>query len=173
MVASVPDDTNRTRSTGVRATMSATAACTAGWAWPSSIGPREQMRSTYALPSTSVSQAPRAERMKRGVPPTALKARTGEFTPPGVTARARSKREADPAVPVVGPDGWLAGRAGVTRRLSPRRETGRRAGSGYTSPGVLQSTRLTQSSVTVMTCGNDRLHRACCGGEMRLTEVDH
>ena len=29
--------------------------------------------------------------MKRGVPPTALNARTGEFTPPGVTARARSK----------------------------------------------------------------------------------
>src|SRR5689334_15459421 len=30
--------------------------------------------------------------MKRGVPPTALKARTGELTPPGMTARARSKR---------------------------------------------------------------------------------
>ena len=29
--------------------------------------------------------------MKRGVPPTALNARTGEFTPPGVTAWARSK----------------------------------------------------------------------------------
>ena len=29
--------------------------------------------------------------MKRGVPPTAVNARTGEFTPPGVTARARSK----------------------------------------------------------------------------------
>src|SRR5690242_14985907 len=28
--------------------------------------------------------------MNRGVPPTARKARTGEFTPPGVTARARS-----------------------------------------------------------------------------------
>src|SRR3954447_650279 len=33
--------------------------------------------------------------MNRGVPPTALNARTGEFTPPGVTARARSKRAAD------------------------------------------------------------------------------
>jgi hypothetical protein len=32
--------------------------------------------------------------MKRGVPPTARKARTGEFTPPGVTERARSKRAA-------------------------------------------------------------------------------
>ncbi|CUR61413.1 hypothetical protein NOCA1240516 [metagenome] len=43
------------------------------------------------MPSASVSQAPEAEVMKRGVPPTALNARTGEFTPPGVTARARSK----------------------------------------------------------------------------------
>ena len=33
--------------------------------------------------------------MKRGVPPTAEKARTGEFTPPGITARARSNRAAD------------------------------------------------------------------------------
>ncbi len=107
IVASVPDDTKRTFSTEVRETISsasstsgsvgvpydvprATAACTAsstsGCAWPSSIGPHEQMRSTYSLPSTSRSQAPWADRMKRGVPPTALNARTGEFTPPGVTA---------------------------------------------------------------------------------------
>ena len=33
--------------------------------------------------------------MKRGVPPTALKARTGEFTPPGVTALARANRASD------------------------------------------------------------------------------
>ena len=67
IVASVPDDTSRTASTGVRATISsasstscsvgapydvpraaaaATAACTSGWAWPSSIGPHEQIRST-------------------------------------------------------------------------------------------------------------------------------
>jgi hypothetical protein len=36
--------------------------------------------------------------MNRGVPPTALNARTGEFTPPGVTARARSNKEADSGV---------------------------------------------------------------------------
>src|SRR5574337_2017330 len=30
--------------------------------------------------------------MKRGVPPTALNARTGEFTPPGITRRASSNR---------------------------------------------------------------------------------
>ena len=112
IVASVPEETRRTLSTGVRATISSasstsgsvgvpydvprptaavTAATTSGWAWPSSIGPHEQIRSTYSLPSTSVSQAPAAERMKRGVPPTASNARTGEFTPPGVTARARAK----------------------------------------------------------------------------------
>jgi len=34
--------------------------------------------------------------MNRGVPPTARKARTGELTPPGVPARARSKSAADP-----------------------------------------------------------------------------
>src|SRR4051794_5460843 len=33
--------------------------------------------------------------MNLGVPPTARNARTGEFTPPGVTVRARSKRAAD------------------------------------------------------------------------------
>ncbi|GAA5144919.1 hypothetical protein GCM10023340_13340 [Nocardioides marinquilinus] len=36
-----------------------------------------------------MSQAPAPERKNRGVPPTALKARTGEDTPPGMTARAR------------------------------------------------------------------------------------
>src|ERR1700756_557751 len=33
--------------------------------------------------------------MKRGVPPTAVKARTGEFTPPGMTAQASSNRAAE------------------------------------------------------------------------------
>ena len=144
MVASVPEDTNRTRSTGVRATISsasstsgsvgapydvprataaATAACTSGWACPSSIGPHEQIRSTYSLPSTSVSQAPWAERMKRGVPPTALKARTGEFTPPGVTTRARSNRARDAEV------------SELTGSLSPRQETSCQAGgSEYQKP---------------------------------------
>ena len=119
MVASVPEETRRTFSTGVRSTIasasstslrvgvpydvprdtaSATAACTSGWAWPSSIGPHEQIRSTYSLPSTSRSQAPLPEAMNRGVPPTALKARTGEFTPPGVTRWARSNQSADPEV---------------------------------------------------------------------------
>ena len=130
MVASVPEETKRTRSTGVRPTISSasstsasvgapydvpresasrTAAITSGWAWPSSIGPQEPTRSTYSCPSTSVSQAPDAERMKRGVPPTAWKARTGEFTPPGVTAHARAKSASD--------------RSGVTGPLCPRGAT--------------------------------------------------
>ena len=46
--------------------------------------------------------------MKRGVPPTAAKARTGELTPPGVTARARSKSARE------------AGTGLVTGSLSPR-----------------------------------------------------
>src|SRR5579875_65560 len=33
--------------------------------------------------------------MNRGVPPTARNARTGEFTPPGITAWARSNRAAE------------------------------------------------------------------------------
>src|SRR5512134_39840 len=37
------------------------------------------------FPSTSVTVAPCALAMKRGVPPTERKARTGEFTPPGIT----------------------------------------------------------------------------------------
>src|SRR5580693_5833871 len=36
--------------------------------------------------------------MKRGVPPTALKARTGEFTPPGMTAQASSNSFAEASV---------------------------------------------------------------------------
>jgi hypothetical protein len=33
--------------------------------------------------------------MKRGVPPTARNARTGEFTPPGITRWARSNNSAE------------------------------------------------------------------------------
>src|SRR3954469_5999239 len=136
MVASVPEETKRTCSTGVRPTISsarstsasvgapydvprvsasATAAMTSGCAWPSSIGPQEPTRSTYSRPSTSVSRAPAAERMKRGVPPTARKARTGEFTPPAVTAHARANRASD--------------RSGLTGPLWPRGPTGRQSRS--------------------------------------------
>lgn len=113
MVASVPEDTRRTCSTGsMRATISSasatspspgvpkevprataawTASITSGWEWPRIIGPHEQTRSTYSRPSASVRYGPVPDTMNRGVPPTARKARTGEFTPPGVTREARSK----------------------------------------------------------------------------------
>ncbi len=114
MVASVPLETSRTCSRGAtratissasatspspgvpkevpRATASWTAAVTSGRAWPRIMGPQEHTRSTYSLPSASVRYGPVPDTMNRGVPPTAPKARTGEFTPPGVTASARSKR---------------------------------------------------------------------------------
>ena len=53
-----------------------------------------QTRSTYSLPSTSVRYGPRAPAMNRGVPPTEPKARTGESTPPGMTAWAAAKAAA-------------------------------------------------------------------------------
>jgi hypothetical protein len=42
--------------------------------------------------------------MNRGVPPTAANARTGEFTPPGVTCRARSNHACEAAEE--GEDTW-------------------------------------------------------------------
>ena len=36
--------------------------------------------------------------MNRGVPPTEVKARTGEFTPPGMTAHASAKSFAESSV---------------------------------------------------------------------------
>src|SRR5690606_12610583 len=44
------------------------------------------------VPSASHIYGPAARSMKRGVPPTERKARTGELTPPGMTRAARSKR---------------------------------------------------------------------------------
>src|ERR1700728_4707531 len=68
----------------------ATAPTTDGCACPRIIGPQEHTRSTYSRPSTSVRQGPDPRTMNRGTPPTAPNARTGEFTPPGVTWRARA-----------------------------------------------------------------------------------
>src|SRR3954464_483858 len=48
----------------------------------------------YLLPLASQKYAPSARWTKRGVPPTARKARTGEFTPLGISARARSNSRA-------------------------------------------------------------------------------
>src|SRR5690606_6302157 len=76
-----------------------------------------------------------AERMNRGVPPTALKARTGEFTPPGVTACARSKSVALS----------MGGRGGTqplcpsdpTQSIRVEREMGDAPGSGAQQSGGL------------------------------------
>ena len=54
--------------------------------------------------------------MKRGVPPTAVNARTGEFTPPGVTARARSNQASLAAVV----EGMVAEVTGSLSRRSAR-----------------------------------------------------
>src|SRR5882724_9658990 len=46
----------------------------------------------YSRPSASQIRLPAPRSMKGGVPPTARKARTGEFTPPGMIFCERSKR---------------------------------------------------------------------------------
>ena len=143
IVASVPLETSRSCSTGAtRATISSasatsfshgvpkevpreaascTASRTAGWAWPRIIGPQLPTRSTYSRPSASVRYGPDPRTMKRGVPPTERNARTGELTPPGVTARARARRaaEAGASSPWEGAAGIsvtapLSGQAGAT-----------------------------------------------------------
>src|SRR5437867_5281012 len=83
----------------------------------------------YVLPSASRTRAPSPQTMNRGVPPTALNARTGELTPPGMTrcARANSSserviesRSGDPAgevLGVVGQDDLGAGAGDAGERL--------------------------------------------------------
>src|SRR5580693_8527367 len=123
IVASVPELTSRTCSTGARATISSasdtspgvaapndvprssaadTADTTAGCACPRIIGPHEQTRSTYDFPTTSRRYAPEPLSMNRGVPPTGPKALTGEFTPPGVTTVARANRASERSVTATG-----------------------------------------------------------------------
>ena len=107
IVASVPELTRRTCSTGLtrsiissasstspwvgvpndspRPAAARTASTTAGCACPRIIGPHDETQSTYSCPSASVRYGPCPLTMNRGVPPTARNARTGEFTPPGIT----------------------------------------------------------------------------------------
>src|SRR5699024_2501949 len=126
MVASVPELTRRTSSTEVRLMMSCasatspmvgapkdspstmvfcTASSTAGWACPMSMGPQEQTRSTYSLPSTSMRMEPWARSMNRAWPPTEPKALTGEFTPPGVNILAFSNHSMERETLAEVPDG--------------------------------------------------------------------
>src|SRR5208337_2734793 len=55
-------------------------------------GPQESTKSIYRFPSASVRKAPSPRAMNRGTPPTFRNARTGEFTPPGMTFCAASNR---------------------------------------------------------------------------------
>src|ERR1035441_1725616 len=49
----------------------------------------------YSLPSTSNRCEPSPRAMKMGCPPTLRNARTGEFTPPGITSTARRNSSSD------------------------------------------------------------------------------
>src|SRR5436305_724208 len=60
--------------------------------------------------------------MNRGMPPTALKARTGEFTPPGMAAQARENSSAET---VSTPSVWQSGAAGLVPGARTRAEQDR------------------------------------------------
>src|SRR5436305_404344 len=123
IAASVPLETNRTISIEgtARTTSSASsisrrvgapklvpwaavrpmASTTGGNACPLINGPQLITKSTYLFPSTSQRNDPSPRSMKRGVPPTAANARTGLFTPPGMSDLARAKSSSDLAPAVV------------------------------------------------------------------------
>src|SRR5690606_4658992 len=91
-------------------------------------------------PSTSYRYGPSPRTMNLGVPPTARNARTGELTPPGTTARARSYRAVEAGasagyglVPLVrGPTS--AHSVSVVVRPAQRPRPGRRFPLGHTFP---------------------------------------
>ena len=66
-----------------------------GSLWPWMAGPQVKTKSISSLPSAVVRRALSALTVKKGVPPTERKARTGEFTPPGIIFWARAKRSSE------------------------------------------------------------------------------
>ena len=119
IVASVPDETSRTWSTGVRAddllaeldlrqrrgperrtgrdgALDGVDDLRVGVAEDHRAPGADQVDVVVAVDVGEVGALPLA--MNRGVPPTARKARTGLLTPPGVTSSARAKRSPEPAV---------------------------------------------------------------------------
>src|SRR5690606_8032694 len=68
---------------------------TFGWLCPKIKGPQEQQKSINLFPSASHIKQPSPFSIKRGVPYTDLKARTGECTPPGKYCFAFSYSSAD------------------------------------------------------------------------------
>ncbi len=137
MVASVPELTSRTRSTGVDA--SDDLGGQFGLRWVSgrrrtarlppraarprrrpdgrgrgSSGPRSTPGRRSGCRRRRSASSPAAEVMNRGVPPTAVKARTGELTPPGMTAHASANSCAE----AVGRWAWPpVSQPAVTRQL--------------------------------------------------------
>src|SRR4051812_20655290 len=87
------------------------------------------------LPSTSSIREPEARRMKRGLPPTALNARTGLSTPPGNISRAREKSLRDFEV-----------------RMSNFQHRGHQGHKGKCVPGVELVSRLREGL-----CGIERV----------------
>src|SRR4051812_24579382 len=78
--------------------------------------------------------------MNGGVPPTEPKARTGEFTPPGIRARARWKSSSEEVTEDPfreKPGGKLTGRAprGAASGLDPLGDLGRPVGEDQVRPG--------------------------------------
>src|SRR2546425_5105636 len=58
-------------------------------------GPHEPRKSRYERPSTSQMRAPSPRATKNGSPPTPLNARTGLFTPPGMSRIAASNKRSE------------------------------------------------------------------------------
>src|SRR6266853_807157 len=85
----------------------ASASITIGAACPSTSGPHERTKSMYSLPSASQIRGPSPLTATTGSPPTPRKARTGEFTPPGKSSRARAITSADRTLPAVASDRHL------------------------------------------------------------------
>ena len=73
----------------------ASAARISGSLWPWMAGPQVRTKSMSSRPSAVVSRALSALVVKKGVPPTERKARTGEFTPPGIICWARAKSSSE------------------------------------------------------------------------------
>src|ERR1700738_2328303 len=85
----------------------ASASRTIGAACPSTSGPQERTKSMYSLPLASQMRAPSPLAATTGSPPTPRKARTGEFTPPGKSSRARAITSADRTLTAVASDRHL------------------------------------------------------------------
>src|SRR5712675_2243702 len=109
----------------------ARASRTIGGACPSTSGPHDRTKSMYSFPSASQIRAPSPRVATTGSPPTPRNARTGEFTPPGKSSRARAMISADRTLAAVAADrhlldGKLAGNAMNPRSSSRHHDANHR-----------------------------------------------